>query len=254
MPKPSTKTVSKFAIGDRVLLDMDDGKGHVVPCEVIGLDPDPKHKALAYKVSTDDGEQYDCEPHEVEAAPAGKAKAKPSPEEKPEEQAEEETEEPAKPTAKKGGGWNATKPAGPQAKGLPLGNHEAIIYEGVVEETGKKISAYLSVIGVNSKEAHGHTSRIYFNIRDEKGEWNDQGNAIFKQRLVDIGYTEEELELDESNLVEDLQTLLKKLKKKLPWVSIKVVPQKTNPAYTNIFIQGLMDDQENKPEIPELPY
>lgn len=266
MPKASatSEVKSKFAIGDLVLIDMTGDGQFTVPAEIIELNPkDDKGKKIGdYKVTVTEGEDagvnYDCATAELQAKPAKKAGTKVKPEPEPEPEEAEPEEQPAKPANKKavkasGPGWNDVKPAPEVTGGFPLGNHEALIYSGeCVEQEDGRIRVTLDFVGVNDKKVEGVTQKLFCAVRNEKGEWNQQGLEYLKRDLFKIGFTEEDLAIDDDTLVEDLNTLLKKLKKRTPWVAIRVVQQRNNTQYTQLYIQTLMDDQGSKPEIPEL--
>lgn len=147
------------------------------------------------------------------------------------------------------GGWNSTKPVvNTGAGGFPVGTWEALAFNGAAEEKeGKGVNAYIEYVGVHDDDVNGKKQRQYFNIKDDAGNWGE-GVGYFKGALVTLGYDEDSLEIDEDDLVEDLNRLLKKLRKMEPWVSLKVKEGKS--GYTNVYLNGLMDDQNDKPTNP----
>lgn len=273
MPVPA-KSKHEFAVDDDVIMDLD---GEPTPVKVTKL-----KSGGNYMVEDNDGSTYECEPHELSAkkaakkkkaepeeeeeeTPKKKKKAAPEPEEEEEEEEkpakkkkkpadEEEEEEETKP-AKKGKGWfNKTEAVkGKGNVGLPVGKWEALAYNGAAEEKGKGIQVYIEYAGVHDEDVNGKTQRQYFTLVDEKGKPSD-GVGYFKGAMETLGFSEEDLEIDEDDMVEELNRLLKKLRKREPWVSITVKEGKG--GYNNLYLNGLMDDQEDKPENPlaDLPY
>jgi hypothetical protein len=250
MPVKTAKI--EFAVGDEVIMDLD---GTDTPAKVV------KFKGNNIIVEDSDGSEYECEPHELTKKPAKKSsKVVEEPEEEEEEpkpakkskkteepeEAEEEPEE--KPAAKKGKGWNATKPAAKKDFGFPVGNWEALAFDGGTTEKGKAVSAFIDLVGVNDEAVTGIQQRKNYTLKDDKGSWNDDGIGFFKADLIDLGFTEDQIDaVDQDELAESVAKLLKKLRKMEPWVSVRA---KKKGDYINVFIQGLMDNQEDKPENP----
>lgn len=178
--------------------------------------------------------------------------------EKEKEEPEEEPEKPAK-TSGKGKGLslkdklNAKPPAESGPMGLPEGTHECLVVDGLCETNAKGTSAYLEFCIVNSEdeELNGRSGRKFYQLIDPDGEALD-GVSYLKADGMLIGMMDEEFELEGDTLeeiVDEFNAVLKKLKKKEPWVSVNVVPGKGQ--YKNIYLQSLMEDQEDKPEKPE---
>jgi hypothetical protein len=252
----------KFAVGDEVTFEMNDDT-------VTGTVK--KMKGANYMVEDGEGTVYECEPSELtaveEETPAPKKKKAaveeeeeetPAPKKKKAAAEEEEEEEApkkkgAKPAAKGSTGWNSMKPAEEsKGGGLPIGDWEALAYTGLAEEGEKGLSAYIEYVGVHDDDVNGKTQRAYYNLKDADGEWSE-GATYFKRDLLILGFEEEQLELsdedDNDAIIEEFNKLLKKLRKMEPWVSIKVKPAK-KAGYTTLYLGGLMDDQEDKPENP----
>lgn len=245
MPKV-TKEVAKFKVDDEVIMDLN---GEDVPCKVVKL------KGGNYITEDKDGSEYECEPHELtiaekkKKAPAAEAEDD-TPPAKPKKQAAAEVEDeptPDKTPAKtKVKGWNDAKAATSKA-GFPIGNWEALAFNGACESDGKKLSAYVDFAGVNDEAVEGLTQRIYWTLKDEKGQWTE-GVTYMKGALLTLGFKEEQLEIDESEVEEELNKLLKKLRKTEPWVTVRAKEGKG--GYVNLYLNGLMDDQSDKPENP----
>lgn len=268
---PVKAKAAKFTKDDKVMVDID---GTDTLCTVTKL------KGDNYIVTDEEGTVYECEPHELtlatdeeeeEETPKKKSAKKPAAEEEeeeetpapkkkkaaPESEEEEEEEKPAKKAVKgkkKGGlGWNDTAPAeAAKSFGLPPGQWEALAYNGVCEAgKGEGIQAYIEYVGVHDDEVTGKTQRGYYTIVDEKGN-PSEGIGYFKRDLITLGFTEEQLEIDESDnetVIEELNKLLKKLRKMEPWVTISVkVNAKTGNS--TLYLNGVMDDQEDKPANP----
>lgn len=138
--------------------------------------------------------------------------------------------------------FNEAEPADVVA-GFPDGNWEALIIGGEVNEDDEKgISCYLEYVGVNDEKVEGKTQRTYFQLADAEGE-PQQGLNYFKRALSLLG--REEVQIED---IADLTTIIEDIAADEPWVSIQV---KTKKGYSNIYLQGLMDDQDDKPERPQ---
>lgn len=198
---------------------------------------------------------YDCEFDEIHEAEAPDDDPEPEPKKKV-KKGKTESEEEETPKGKKGKGknigalFNSKEVADPLNQGFPLGNHEALVGGGEAATSDKGTSAYIEFVGVTSEEVEGKTMRQYFQLLNADDEPLD-GISYFKRAMVDLGVDEDDLEIDAADteeLVEGINSLLKKLGKVEPWVSVKVVKGKNE--YNNLYIQGLMEDQDQKPEMP----
>lgn len=166
----------------------------------------------------------------------------------------EKTEKSAKSGTKSLKGSFTSKPAAdPAGARLPLGNFEALIAAGECATNDKGTSAFLEFTLVNG-DNDGASGRKFYQLYDADEEPLDQGIGILKRDLFDIGFEEEVFDdLDDSSikkLVEGINDILKRLKKMKPWVSIRIVEAKGNKSYVNIYIQNLMEDQDQKPDMP----
>lgn len=263
MPVPTKKSETpKFNVDDEVIVEID-GKDVKCTVEALGIKDEKTGKKMIRVHNSAESESYDCFPEELK--PAKKSAKKEDPEEDEEKPApkkkkveEPEEEEDEKPKAKKSGGFfKNTKPAEDFVGGLPIGDWEALIFNGQTDDKGKGFNVFLELVGVNAEESdkvNGVKQRVFYQIFNDKGEFNEQGTSFLKRDLIKVGYEEEDLDsIDDSSmdsLKDDLNLLLKKLRKREPWISIKVGVQKNDPSRTNTYIQGLMDGQEDKPENP----
>lgn len=266
MPVTTSKANAlKFEVGEEYIMDLS-GDDVKVKCEALGKKDDDGKKLISV-IDETNAETYDCYPHELKALPAKKGK-KEDPEEeevkpkktKKAESEEQEEEEKVKPKGKTSGGfWSKTKTAEDFATGLPIGTWEALAFNGESEDKGKGWNIFLEVVGVNAdgddaKKVNGIKNRIYYQIFDKNGEYNEVGAGILRKDLIKVGFTEDDLNsMDDSSpdsLREDLDLLLKKLRKREPWISVKIVKQKNDDRYTQCYIQGLMEDQDDKPANP----
>jgi hypothetical protein len=134
--------------------------------------------------------------------------------------------------------------AEPAKAGPPLGRHEALI-TGVSDfdkETGLSVSFECTI--VNDDEFAGRKAFLNYGIlkRDDEGETPAQG----------LGYLKRDMELLDHPLdgPEDKDDLLKQMQAVADeeiWVNIEV---KKNGQYTNTYLQGVQEDQDDKPERP----
>lgn len=256
MPKAKNKPEPEVFIpekGGKVSFDMD-GE------ETFGIVTSVDKKKQIAEVKGEDGTLYDCRFDELTGVP--------DEEEKEEKEEEEEEEKPSKKSSGKkvkeadedeGGGkksyasaFNRSKPK-ERGGGFPVGNHEALVNGGECSDTDKGIKVKIQFVGVNGEEVEGKIQHQFYNLKGENGEWNEDGVGFFKRDMIEFGFDEDDLTSDASDdeeFVEFVNGLLKRLKKMLPWVAIRVVEQKNKPGFTNIFINGLMEDQDQKPELP----
>lgn len=197
------------------------------------------------EVTTDDDIAYECQPDELTDAPDGGGDTGGG---------DETPKKGAKGTRSLGAAFNAVpKAEGTGGGGLPIGTHEALVtgHDGAV--TDKGASVYLEVTGVNDAEIDGKTQRKYYQIVGEDGELQEQGCGILKSDLVLLGLEEDDIDVpdtaDPEELIAGLKKILKKVVKEGPWVSVNVKEGKK--GYTNMYFQGLMEDQANKPDKPD---
>lgn len=221
-----------------------------------------------FTVENDDGVNVDFEASEAgdveileeEAEEKPVKKGKPG---KAKKEAEEEVEEEEeKPKGKKGtrslaGAWRSTERAARGGGGFPVGAWEAIVAGGEAAETDKGVSAYLGFVGVNDDEVNGLGHRKYYQLFDADGEPQEQGIGYFKADLHDIGVDDDDIDAaipdteDMEEFIDALNKFLKKVAKARPWLSVKVVPAKKKGYGNSLYVQGLMEDQDEKPELDE---
>lgn len=144
--------------------------------------------------------------------------------------------------------FNSTPAAEGGAMGFPEGNWEALIVGGVLERGEKGLSAYFEFVGVGHEDVEGRTQRKYYQLLDADDEpANDgQGIGFLKKDLALLGHGEFEID-DESQL----EAKLEEIAQEEPWVQIAAQRNKKNPQYVNLFLNGLMEDQADKPERPQ---
>lgn len=235
LKKPSkitkpTNIKSKWAEGDRVSFEAEDGIENGEITDINGK---------IATVKTDADEEYNVEIADL----------KPAEVEEEAEEAEEEEEKPAKKkvAGKKGKGtslgrlFDETDAAPEMGGGFPEGNWEALITGGAIEETDKGTSAYFELVGVNDEDVEGKTQRLYYQLvtpDDEAGA----GLPFFKRDLAKLGY--------EDVASDDVEATFEEIIEEEPWVSVNVRPRKDGSGYNNIYLDGLMDDQDDKPSNP----
>lgn len=255
-------TVKKIKADGNYLVE--DEEGTVYQCEPQELKPAKGKKAAPVEDDEDDEEDKPA-PKKKKAAPVEEDDTddsddsddsddeKPAPKKNKKIVDEDESEEDSgKMAAKsKAPSWNKAKPAQQSAVGLPVGNWEALAYTGACVVEGKGIQAYIEYVGVHDDDVNGKTQRAYYTLKDDKGVWTE-GTTYFKRDLITLGFEEEDLEVaddsDDEEFAEAITKILKKLRKREPWVSIKIKDGKG--GYTRLFLNGLMDDQDDKPENP----
>lgn len=241
---------SKFKANDTVTFDSDGDTLEGTIIEVEG-------KMATVEV---DDEQYACElteltlvednipmkhkkDEEEEEEPAPKKKKK------VDEDEDEEDEEEA-PKKKKGKGqslaalYKKAKPA-EDFVGFPVGNHDALITDAQLEFGDKGTSAYFEYTGVGDEDIEGKTTRGYYNLLDADGELGG-GFEFFKRDMGKLGYEDFAPDSDD-----EIQETLDSISKAQTWVAITVRKRKDDPSYTNVFLNGMHDDQNDKPELPD---
>lgn len=138
---------------------------------------------------------------------------------------------------------NAEVPEG--GGGLPSGSWEALIIGARTEEDkeGRRVGI-LEFCGVGDSDVEGKTQNSRSLLLDAEGA-ELPGLGWFKKDLLKL-----EVDMDAIDSDEELDQALEELAQREPWVDITVKPQKNNPQYSNIFLDGLKEDQDNKPERP----
>lgn len=241
MPKPKAgkkPTTPNWKEGDDVQFELD---GDTLTGKVTKVAEDGVEVKVGKTV-------YECTNDEI-------TKAEESAEE--EETPEPEPDEPDADEPKKGKGkgksiattFNAIPRSEGGGPGLPKGQWEVLITGGDVSETDKGINLYLELTGVNDPDVEGVVGRKYYNLTDDAGNWQEMGVGILKNDLVNLGVDEDSISIEEDSAVDDLKSIVKKLVKKSPWATVKVVDAK-KAGYTNTYINGLMENQDEKPENP----
>jgi hypothetical protein len=138
--------------------------------------------------------------------------------------------------------------AEPAKAGPPLGRHEALI-TGVSDlDTDQGLSVSLECIIVNSEENEGRKAFLNYGILKRE----EVDGEIEETASQGIGYLKRDMELLDHPLVgpENKKDLLKQMQAiadEEPWVNIEV---KKKGIYTNVFLQGVQEDQDDKPERP----
>lgn len=244
MPKTKSSAkpaATKFEDGQRISMDLE---GTLTYANIVTID---KKKETA-DVKTDDGGLYVCEFDEmtVEEDDAGK---EPADDEAPTGKAAKgSSDSGSKSLADR---FNAIPKSEGGAMGLPKGNWEALIIDMDCAETEKGISAYFEIVGVSDAEVEGKTTRKYYQLFDAAGEAQEQGIGFFKQDLVNVGIDEDDIEVqgeDNEELIASIKKIMKKVVKTEPWITITVKEGKNN--YMNTYINGLMENQKEKPANP----
>lgn len=262
MPVKASKP--EHTVGEKVIMVMEDGEE--IPVEITKL------KGDNFVVEDDQGTTYECEPHEIKPLKKKAKKEEPEEEEEkpvkkkkaePEEPEEEETPKKSKkssdkeddgdskPAKKKS--WSDFKAAEKnKAMGMPVGNWEALAFNGLAEEDEKtdKVTAYVEYVGVGDEAVSGVTQRGYYSIRDDNGSYTE-GVGYWKRDMMELlGLEEDEIDeaIDDKDPTDGMNSIMKKLRKKEPWASIRV--KKGKGDNNNLYLQGLMDDQDEKPKNP----
>lgn len=247
MPKAKKTADATFEEGQRVEIDMGDGNTSEGIVTKVGK--------KSCDVETDDNEVLECEFSELTLIPD--KEPEPEPPKKGKGKPAKDEPEPKQKSAKSSGtrslmaAFNSRKPAA-NTMGLPIGSHECLVAGGEAAENDKGTNVYIEYVLVNADDddMNGKSQRKYFQLVDSDGE-GLQGADYFKKDLIDLGLEEEDFENrpEEEDLIDFLNGILKKLGKMQPYVSVKVVEGKG--GYTNLYLNGLMEDQDNKPDMPD---
>jgi len=223
--KPSTPT--KFSVGDKVLF-LEDG------AELSGEITKIKGKEVTIECSSD-GELYsqdigDLKPYVEEEKP-------------------KKTTAPVKGKTKGKGTSlvsklkDAVAPEG--GGGIPPGSWEALVISAHTEEDkeGRRVGI-IEYCGVGDSEVEGKTQNARSLLMDAEGN-ELAGMGWFKKDLLKL-----EVDIDSMESDDELDQALEELGQRELWVDITVKPQKNNAQYTNIFLDGMREDQDSKPERP----
>lgn len=245
MPKAKTKKTEDvvFEVGQRVSFDYD---GNTTEGNVTSVNL----KKEVCDVETDDNETLECDFDELTLVEK-KVVKKSSKKEESEEKEEKSSKKSSGGTRSLTSLFKKAKVAPKNSFGLPPGNYECLVNGGEADQNDKGISAYLEYVAVNCEDSEidGRSHRAFYGLVDADGE-PQQGIEYFKRDLLELGITEEELEGldDDDDLIDAINKLLRKIAKAQPWVSVQV---KQKGDYTNLFLQGVMEDQDQKPDMPE---
>lgn len=223
-----------------------------------------------FEVETDDGKSFEFEAdefHTVEVI-----------EEEQEEKPEKTAKKPAKPdkAAKKpareegssgtrslASAWRSTeKAARTGGGGFPIGNWSAVVVGGECAVGDKGTSASIGFIGTVDEEVKDQLHRKFYGLFDEEGNPKEEQIGYFKADLSSLGLDDDDIDSlapdtdDLEEFAEAIEKGLKKIGKVRPWVSVRVVKPKKEGYSNNLYVQGLMADQDEKPEIEEdnIPY
>jgi len=253
MPKVKKPAEPVFAIGTEVVFDND---GTEMRGVVKLINTEGEYEVLA----DDDGQIYICAEHEISEAPPAEEEETPKKKTvvkgKPSKGKPQEEEEPKKGKTAKGtkrslaDEFKELESQGPVGF-LDPGDYEALVSGGgcEVKDDGKMSAWYeLTVVNDENEENNGKTTRRFFNVTDEDGKLT-QGSKILKGDLEVMEFEEDDFDIQAEDYEEYFTELLGKLKKKLPWVLIRT--REGKGGFLNTYLQGLCENQEDKPELPE---
>lgn len=124
------------------------------------------------------------------------------------------------------------------------GTFNALITEAQLEQDGDKLDAYIefTIVEEDDDEVHGKTARRYYNFVDDAGE-EKGGVPFFKGDLQMLGIDTDE----EITSMEKAAEVLAALVEEQKWVVIDV---KKKGKYTNIFLNSVPENQDEKPANP----
>lgn len=242
MPKAKSSKTPAWEVGQVVSFEFEGEtvEGTITSVDLKAKEVDVEGDAFPTVLTCEFGEITLVEPEEQQK-------------ETPKKKGKDKDEEPV--TKKDGtkslkGSFTSKPPADPSGARLPVGTFEALIGSGECSTNDKGTSAYLEFTLVNG-DSDGMSGRKFYQLYDENDEPLDLGIGILKRDMIDIGFEDDVFdELDDSSikkLVAGLNDILKRLKKLQPWVGIRTQDKK---GYINIYIQQLMEDQDQKPEMP----
>lgn len=236
-PKPKAlETKTKFKEGDSVTFDHKDTTYKGVILEIDG------EGNATIQDNDDEDQQYEVEVSELKLLKEEGKKSAP---------VEEEEEEPKKKGKGKGHGLGHLFKKAEKvefAGGIPLGEHQALVTKIELIETDKGKRVDIELVGTD-EEALGKVSKKIHFLEDENGNPTEKGHSYLKADLENLGYDIELVDDDD-----DFDEMLKSVTKEQPWIDIKVVQRRDKPEYNNIYIQGLCEDQDDKPNLDDIPY
>lgn len=228
--KVATKvSKAKFAVDALVQFDND---GELVLGSVTALNKDG-----TIEVTDDEGNAFDIPAEDVQPREEDEPK-EPAPTKKAGTAAKK----------KKGGGdslasaFNKAKPAA-VGGGLPEGQFEALITGAEVrkDDNGTFVDFEATLVNTDDAEHDGRTGRMSYMLLDADGD-EAPGMGYFKRDLALLG---QETEFEDDD---EFEAALEGLAEEEPWMSITVKQNKQ--GYSNIYLNGLQEDQEDKPERP----
>lgn len=140
--------------------------------------------------------------------------------------------------------FNSAKKA-TKGGGIPDGKWEALLTGASLRDSDKDSAKFVDLeytaVNTEDEDVEGRKGRASYMILDGDGD-AATGMEYFKRDMEMLGQPEE---FDDD---EALEAALDELAEQEPWCSINV---KTNAkGYSTIYLNGLMEDQEDKPEAP----
>lgn len=139
-------------------------------------------------------------------------------------------------------------PSSGNFENLPVGVWESLASKGgILEKDGKEIAWIDFTVVQEGAPCFEKSGRAFYQLEDETGEVNEIGVAILARALGDM----QKLDIEEGLQSKDqLKEILASFEKETVWVTIRVTVKK---GYTNIRLEKVMDDQDNRPELDNLP-
>lgn len=125
---------------------------------------------------------------------------------------------------------------------LPVGAWEALCSAGGTYEKDGKYGAWLEYTITEECAHQGKKGRSFFGLEDEEGNVS-VGAAILARALSDMGYLDLEVGIKSKK---HLESILEGIQKNPCWLVILVAVKK---GYTNIKVQKIMENQDDKPEL-----
>jgi len=131
---------------------------------------------------------------------------------------------------------------------LPVGVWECLASKGgILEKDGKEIAWIDFTVVQEGASCFEKSGRAFYQLEDEEGNINDIGVAILARALGDMQKLDIDIGLQSK---EQLKEILASFEKETVWVTIRVTVKK---GYTNIRLEKVMEDQDNKPELDNIP-
>ena len=234
------ENIPMFHDGDGVTFD--DGDGNILEGVIESTDPDAETATVLV-----DEDQYEVEFKELTLAEP--------PEEKPAKKAVKKKAEAEEKEEKKAKGGKKVDAFAEQLRKTKAASAGGFLadgdYEGLIteinykenEEKGDSVGVKYTVVNNSDEDLNGKSAVSFYNVTTPEGEAS-QGLEYLKRDLISLGIEEDDLDAVASK--EEFIDLLNNLAEEQKWVEFKVTTRK---GFSNVFLQSVFEDQDEKPEL-----